>query len=421
MKDEKDRQPDEIDKILSELQSELKSRRDIENGGEKPADIAPPEKSVRSRTEAESQPKEEKSAKEEAPKRRSPAKKSKEEKKEASEKAPRERKTHGKKPKDKQPKEKTPKEKQPREKEAKEKRPKERKPREKRQLSKSDKKKIKLALMALGAVILVVAVVLIIVFVNKSSANAYLKPYEEKYGISFPDGMLEDYCDAYGENQNLAGFLNYGNSDTPIPVTKTATSSAPHIDVNCDFMDFGFNTVVYGTADQLGDIESAYQDAQACNSTGCFIQYDSLFQKQRWRVLGAFYTNTDPKDDNGYVFPYNVTYEMTQDSYSEFFDRLTNRFMYDTNYTLTKNDKILTVSVESQKYDGFRFVLVCVMQDKSKNDVVAEDNDHPHYPQAICDILKEENPYALSSKWYPEILIKNGEDTSQQNIRDYTK
>lgn len=421
MKDEKDRQPDEIDKILSELQSELKSRKNIENSADEPSDIAPPERSVRTRTEAESQQKEEKNAEKEAPKRRSLAKKSKEGKKEASEKAPGERKTHNKKPKKKQPKEKAPKEKQPREKKPKEKKPKERKPREKRQLNKNDKKKIKLALMALGAVVLVVAVVLIIVFVNKSSANAYLKPYEEKYGISFPDGMLEDYCDAYGENQNLAGFLNYGNSDTPIPVTKTATSSAPHIDVNCDFMDFGFNTVVYGTADQLGDIESAYQDAQACNSTGCFIQYDSLFQKQRWRVLGAFYTNTDPKDDNGYVFPYNVTYEMTQDSYSEFFDRLTNRFMYDTNYTLTKNDKLLTVSVESQKYDGFRFVLVCVMQDKSKNDVVAEDNDHPHYPQAICDILKEENPYALSSKWYPEILIKDGEDTSQQNIKDYAK
>ena len=409
MKDERDRQPDEIDKILSELHSELKSRREFED--EKPSDIAPPERSIRSRIEAESQPTEE-CSKEEPPKRRSLVKKPKE----TAEKPAKKEKSKAKKAEKKQPKEKALKEKQPRKK-----KPKERKPREKRQLSKSDKKKIKLALMALGAVILIVAVVLIIVFVNKSSANAYLKPYEEKYGISFPDGMLEEYCDAYGENQNLAGFLNYGNSDTPIPVTKLATSSSPHIDINCDFMDFGFNTVIYGTADQLGDMESAYQDAQACNSTGCFIRYDSMFQKQRWRVLGAFYTNTDPKDDNGYVFPYNVTYEMTQDSYGEFFDRLTNRFMYDTNYTLTKNDKLLTISVESQKYEGFRFVLVCVMQDKSKNDVVAEDNDHPHYPQAICDILKEENPYALSSKWYPEILIKNGEDTSQQNIKDYTK
>lgn len=406
MKDEKDRQHDEIDEILSQLQSELKSRRGAESVEETLKDIAPPESSVIDRVETESQPKEEESAEKEAQKRRSFAKKSKLDKKGTAEKAPKE-----KKPKERKAGEKKPKEKKPRE----------RKAREKKQLTEKDIKAVKAALIALGAVILVVAVVLIIVFVNKSSANAYLKPYEQKYGISFPDGMLEEYCDAYGENQNLAGFLNYGNSDTPIPVTKTATSSAPHIDVNCDFMEFGFNTVIYGTADQLGDIESAYQDAQACNSTGCFIQYDSLFQKQRWRVLGAFYTNTDPDDDNGYVFPYNVTYEMTQDSYSEFFDRLTNRFMYDTNYTLTKNDKLLTVSVESHKYDGFRFVLVCVMQDSSKNDVVAEDNDHPHYPQAICDILDEKNPYALSSKWYPEIIIKNGEDTSKQNIKDYTE
>lgn len=401
MKDEKDRQPDEIDKILSELQSELKNRRDTESGREEPADIAPPESSVRNRAEVESQPKEEENAKKEAPKRHSVAKKSKSDKKEAAEKSAKERK---------------PKESKPREK-----KPKDKKPREKKPLTKKDKKAIKTALIAVGGIILAAAVVLIIVFINKSNANAYLKPYEEKYGIDFPNGMLEEYCDAYGENQNLAGFLNYGNSDTPIPVTKTATSSAPYIDINCDFLDFGFNTVIYSTADQLGDIESAYQDAQACNSTGCFIQYDSLFQKQRWRVLGAFYTNTDPDDDNGYVFPYNVTYEMTQDSYSEYFDRLSNRFMYDTGYTLTRNDKLLTVSVESQKYDGFRFVLVCVMQNSSKSDVTAEDNRHPHYPQAICDILDEKNPYALSSKWYPEIITKDGEKTSQQNIKDYTK
>lgn len=396
MKDEKDRQPDEIDKILSELQSELKSRNNSESKVA-PPDIEPPENAAEKEiTEGNASEENGKKAEKKEKKHLSFAKKPKADKK--------------------QQKAKFSKEKSPQEKKQKEKTPKERKP-----LSKKDKKALKGVLIAAGAVVLIVAVILLIVFINKSNANAYLKPYEEKYSISFPDGMLEEYCDAYGENQNLAGFLNYGISDTPIPVTKTATTSSPYIDIKCDFMEFGFNTVIYGTADQLGDIESAYQDAQACNNTGYFIRYDSMFQKQRWRVLGAFYTNTDPKDDNDYVFPYNVTYEMTSESYKNYFDRLTNRFMYDTGYTLTKNDKLLTVSVESRKYEGFRFVLVCVMQDSSKSDVIAEDNKHPHYPQAICDILGEKNPYALSSKWYPEILIKDGEETSQQNIKDYTK
>lgn len=69
---------------------------------------------------------------------------------------------------------------------------------------------------------LVVAVALAFALpaIQSSRQNAYLKPYETKYGIHYPAGMLEQYCDAYGKDRQIAGFLTYGSSGE-ITVSKT--------------------------------------------------------------------------------------------------------------------------------------------------------------------------------------------------------
>lgn len=281
------------------------------------------------------------------------------------------------------------------------------------------KKRLKTLWIACGVILLAACAVFLAIHLQQSSANAYLKPFEEKYDIKFPPGILEEYCDVYGENQKAAGVLTYAQQQ-PVIVSKIKNTNMPYLDEDCDFLSFGFNTVIYATKAQLGDLETAYQTAEACNRSGCFLQYDTLFEKQQWRVVGALYTNTLPEDDNGYIFPYNVTQPMTADSYSIYFDRLSTRFLYDTQYTFTRNDKLLTLSVESDFHANFRFVLVCVLADTQK-EIQAVENKRPHYPQVIYDENNAENPYALSGHWYPEIILEENKKTSKQNIKDYSR
>ena len=75
-------------------------------------------------------------------------------------------------------------------------------------------------------------------------------------------------------------------------------------------------------------------------------------------MVGALYVNTKAKDDNGYCFPYNVTGNMTADSYKQFYARLTNRMIYTSNRTLNRADHLLTIATDSALHPGWKFVLV---------------------------------------------------------------
>ena len=133
-------------------------------------------------------------------------------------------------------------------------------------------------------------------------------------------------------------------------------------------------------------------------------------------MVGALYVNTKAKDDNGYCFPYNVTGNMTADSYKQFYARLTNRMIYTSNRTLNRADHLLTIATDSALHTGWKFVLVAA-KDGEVRDV--RDVQTPQYPQAYFDEKGEKNPYAPFNKWYPEIYVSDGTQTSRQNKKDY--
>lgn len=64
-----------------------------------------------------------------------------------------------------------------------------------RPLDKKQKRGLWIALVCLAVA---VALAFALPAIQSSRQNAYLKPYETKYGIHYPAGMLEQYCDAYG-------------------------------------------------------------------------------------------------------------------------------------------------------------------------------------------------------------------------------
>ncbi|MGN1203201.1 MAG: hypothetical protein ACI4RF_07875, partial [Eubacterium sp.] len=231
------------------------------------------------------------------------------------------------------------------------------------------------------AVIIAVAAVIAIIFGIKAAVEqskiAYLKPYESKYpDVEFQVGMLEKYCDMLGENPDTVGYIEIPDIDLKSPVSSD-TQSFPYAQ-SCTEGASQFNYVVYLNDNSL---EKIYSTAEAYNNSSGYITYSDLFNDYSFKIVGAFYTNTAAEDDNGYIFPYNVTEKMTTESANEYVSRLESRFIYSTAANITRQDTLLTISCPTDYRKDFRFVVIGVMRENADDKSAATEKSNVHYPQ----------------------------------------
>lgn len=279
----------------------------------------------------------------------------------------------------------------------------------------------KVTLIAVVVIALGVAGYFGISAVSEASKTAYLKPYQDKYpDVNFPQGIMETYCDIFGQNPDSQGYIEIEDIQLESPVFSKESKKYP---MGEDCLDGAQvqNFVVYLNDNSL---ENLYKDPESYNSdsTSGFIKYSDYCQEYTFKVVGAFYINTDEKDDNGYIFPYNVTEKMTEKSSNNYISGINNRMLYSTGVTLTRQDKLLILSCDTDYRENFRFVVVAALSSDNDLKSTAAEKSNPWYPQVICDEMGIENIYRLTSKWYPEIIVKDSdgkESTVQQTIDDY--
>ena len=234
------------------------------------------------------------------------------------------------------------------------------------------KSKIKAVPLKAKRIILIVLAVILAAVIGAVAVShaktAYLKPYEAKYGITFPKGIAEYMCDAYGSDQSTVGSISVGDGDRII-LSETLNALQSHTD--------------YGT----------------------------------YQVVAAFYVNTNSLDDNGYVFPYNLYGDLTEDSFDEYEDKIYSRALYHTEYDLNYNDSFLTVSTQSKVYDYCNFVILCKKTDPDFEKIIeTKPNERIHYPQKWYDDNGEHNPYWLASKWHPTVYTDKKHTQTKQLI-----
>lgn len=313
---------------------------------------------------------------------------------------------------------KLPKPKKPAEKPKKEKIKKERKP--------VNKEKLKAAFKKVMLVILIIAIIIGLVFAGigivKYAKAAYLKPYKEKYpGVEFPVGIEERFCDYYGENPTTAGYIEIEDIGLKEYILSDNNGKNPVLDKANSRKGLDFNTVVY--LNGKNDLEKIYAAGKGYLAATQKISYSTLYEDYSFNIIGAYYTNSKPEDDSGYVFPYNLTKDMTEKSLNSFTDRLYHRFLYNAdayleNSIITNDSKLITICTKTDFMPDFYFVVVGIL-DGSRIET-ATDNQNIHYPQAWYDKNGTENIYRFASKWYPEIMV-NTEETSKQSAEDFTK
>lgn len=278
--------------------------------------------------------------------------------------------------------------------------------------------KKKRTLIIAGAVLCAVALIAGIIGGVAYSKTAYLKPYREKYPeVDFPDGIRKEYCEQYGMQTSTQGFISIPDCSYESYVF-SFSKTYPVLDSKCDSRELGFNTVVYINSPAV-ELEKAYSTAEAYLQSSQSVEFSTLFEDYSFSVIGAFYTNSDPADDGGYVFPYNLITCPVEGDFENYTDRLYHRFLYNTDYSVTPEDKLLTLAMKSDFMPNFRFVVVAVLNGGTQT--VATPNEKVHYPQVWYDENSQRNPYRFADQWYPTVKAKKGEGTSLQSEKDFTK
>lgn len=250
---------------------------------------------------------------------------------------------------------------------------------------------------------------------------------KEYPNVTFPGGMQLKYAKLYATNPNFVGYLEAPGSKLSLPIVQTkeedATNSylkknfygkatkygCPFVAKNNSVTTLDMNTVIFGHHMNDRTIFGALDSYKtlAGFKAAPVINFNTLYADYTFKVIAAFITNDNQKDDNGYKFEYSFS-TLTESSFSIYLSELAKRSLYDTGVDVLPTDKLLTLSTCSHEFDDARFVVVarlCRTGESPDVDVNrATENKSPIYPQAYYDKKKQNNPYTDKLQWYGEYI-----------------
>lgn len=243
---------------------------------------------------------------------------------------------------------------------------------------------------------------------------------------SFAD-MVEDgqYDKLYAINNDFVGWLEIKDSSVALPVVKSSDNSYylrrdfykkntrygnPFLDYRNKVDDFDFNTIIYGHNMEdkqiFGQLLNMYDTAEhAANYP--LIQFNTLKKKYTWKVVGAFLTNAKDRQDNNYVFPFNMV-TLSDGNKVKFLEQLEQRFIYNTQVGMETGDHLLMLSTCSETFTDARLIVVARLVRDGEPEKVDTSryvmNENPRYPQAWYSKYKKTNPYKNEEQWRPSLL-----------------
>ena len=241
-------------------------------------------------------------------------------------------------------------------------------------------------------------------------------------GVEFPEGMLAKYGQLYAANNDLRGWISIDGLDINFPVAqgidndyylekdiygKYTMYGVPFFDYRMtDFRNLHKNNVIYGhnmrSDDYIfGNLEN-YRTIDGFKNAPV-IECNTIYGDYTWFVYAVFITNSDPKDDNGYLFPYNFI-DISTAKFEGYIDEIDKRKLYSTGVDINVSDKILTLSTCCYDFNEARLVVVARLKRDGESVSVdtskAIENPNPKYPQAYYDANKKAvNPYAQDARW----------------------
>ena len=255
--------------------------------------------------------------------------------------------------------------------------------------------------------------------------GAFDKSYE---GVSFPGGMLEEYKAAYAANDHLVGWIKVPETTIDFPVVqcenndaylhfdfyrKTSERGSIYLDCRNEITGDDTSFIVYGHNFYDGTMFSPLENYENLDfyKKAPVIEFDTIFNRKKWKVFSVFITTATAAEDNGYLFNYIYPW-LKDDNYKAFLDELKKRSLINTTVDVGTDDQILILSTctkmldlsASRRADG-RCVIVARAVRQGESEAVdttnATFNENAKYPQIWYTKNKIDNPYINDDKWEP--------------------
>ena len=272
--------------------------------------------------------------------------------------------------------------------------------------------------LALGALVLIAALVFGGVKLYDYSKTAYLRPYIEKYGIEYPAGIREEFCDDYGKDQSTQGRLVIEDSATD---TLISSKSVAVPDKGSTVLK---DQHIRSVSLSRGNLETCYADPADFVNASQKVTFKTLFGDEEYRVAAAYYTNINPDLDGGYVFPYNACGNMTKRSFKSYLDWVKNKSAYRTGVECRYDDYYLSINTPATAEDDARFVILCVRVregEEFEKTTKTKENKRVLKTQAYYDERGEVNPFRFAEHWYPEVYTDAAmTKTKRLSAKDFT-
>ena len=254
-----------------------------------------------------------------------------------------------------------------------------------------------------------------------STEQKWAKIREEYPNTVFPQNIQLKYAKLYATNNDFVGYLEAKGVNLSLPVVQTNNDDT-YLEKNfygqstkygCPFVTYlnnieplDLNTVIFGHHMNDKTIFGALDHYKSIDGfkSAPVITFNTLYKNYKWKVIAAFITNAEEKDDNGYVFQYYFTSLSTQERFSAYLNELAQRSLYDTGVDVLPTDKLLTLSTCSHEFEDARFVVVARLVRPGESAEVDTSkvavNSNPRYPQAYYTAKKLTNPFYNASRWY---------------------
>ena len=276
------------------------------------------------------------------------------------------------------------------------------------------KKLLNISIVTVSILLTICIAILIMYYVNVNQSQKLIdNTVQHTISIDENDQKVIDWNELNSINSDIVAWLEIPNTDIDCPIVQSKTNTyylRRGLDKSYSYAGVNFfdcsnsldmnddNTIIYGhnlrDNNNFGQLPNLYNSIEKVLSN----KYINIYlpdKTVKYAVVGAFYTNSKPTDDNDYVFPYNIT-NMSDEDFEEFINELNQRFIYSSD--ITSDDKLLTLSTCAYEFKDERFVVVA----KKINDISDFNyisNPVPRYPQKWYDRKGKTNPYSNAVQW----------------------
>ncbi len=288
------------------------------------------------------------------------------------------------------------------------------------------KKVIPKAILTICIIVLIVSIVYIGQYLyeiwslknaNKELVDIYSNsPSSSQTDESGDTQMLDKFKDLYAINSDIIGWIEIPDTTINYPVVQTTDNSyylghnfkkeeekAGTIfeDYRVNFVEEGLpdKTVLYGHNMESGDFFGNLHKFRELDflKEHPVIQFDTLYDEQKWKIFACFLTNVEPSHDNGVVFDYhNNLYLPTEADFNNFYDNVMKRNFYKTDVDVKFGDDFLVLSTCSYEFYNNRFVVVARKvrdgEDDTVNTEAISENPEKYMPLAWYEVTGQKSP-----------------------------